>query len=401
MYTPLKITLSSLIALAFSPAMAFSLFDGAPPIGLPESKTINYNAHLAFGWDDNINASSDNRESSPFANFSISANTSEVEAATTYSYNARLGGTLYESDANNTSDTLFADCSLTASFSHQIDSARTVSANLSLTYSPQPDYSNGISATNVRGDVLNWDIALSYSHSLDTRWSLSGNTSYSGNVYGDNEYSSDNREYISVGGSINYVCSTLTTYSLNVSGQFDVHQIGKAANSLYVSGTVKTSLSPISSVSVTGGIQMKNIASENNFYPTMDISYNRSLPEGTSLRFYVSLDNENIDTYQANSGTYLSDASWRTGATLTKRLTSLFSVAFDFSLNTSYYGDAITQEGATLNDKTSITVNFTPSISYNITSTLSATLSYNYTIANDQGGDYNRSKISSSLSYSF
>jgi len=401
MYTPLKITLASLITLAFSPAMAFSLFDGAPPIGLPVSKTINYSAHLAFGWDDNINASSDNRESSPFANFSISANTSEVEAATTYTYNARLGGTLYESDANNTSDTLFADCSLTASISHQIDSTRTVSANLSLTYSPQPDYSNGISSTNVRGDVFNWDAAMSYSHSIDTRWSLSANASYSGNIYGDNKYSADNREYLSVGGSVNYVCTTLTTYSLNVSGQFDVHQVGMAANSLYISASVKTSLSPISSISVSGGIQMKNISDENNFYPTLDISYNRTLPEGMSLRFYVSLDNENINAYQAHIGTYRSDAAWRTGASLTKPLTSLFIATLDFSLNSSSYTDAITQQGSTLNDKTSITVNITPSINYKITSNLSAIFTYNYTIANDDGGDYNRSKISSALSYSF
>lgn len=396
-----KTTLATLLSLSLSPAMAYSLYDGAPPIGLPKSQAIHYSAHIGWGWDNNINSSSTDEESSLFSNFSLTASASNVEATTTYSYDARIGGTVYESDANNTTDTLFADCSLTANISHQINSRSSISSNLSLTYSPQPDYSSSISSTNIRGDVLNWDASLGYSYSIDSRWSLSANTSYSGNLYGDDQFSADDREYLTIGGGANYIYSTLTTYSLNASAQLDVRQAGPKSDSLYLTAELNTSLSPISSMSFSMGLQFKQISSEDNLYPTIDISYRRTLPEGMSLSFYISLDNENIDTYKGNSGTYLSDAAWRLGVTLSKTLTPRITASLSTSMNISSYSDATTQNGERLADQTSISVNISPSINYKISENLSTSLNYNFTHANKEAGDYYRGSISGSFNYSF
>ena len=58
---------SLLLAGVFAPAAAaFSLFDSAPSIGVPESYAVRYNAYLNVGYNDNVHQSSRDEESGEF-----------------------------------------------------------------------------------------------------------------------------------------------------------------------------------------------------------------------------------------------------------------------------------------------------------------------------------------------
>lgn len=376
-------------------SFALSLYDTAPPIGLPESYAVKYNANLSMGFDDNLNSSKTDRESGGFVNFGVGASYADYESVTHITYTAHIGGTLYDNDANGTEDKLFSDMSLTARLTHSFTPGSTYSLSVSASYKPEPDYENGISASRTQGDCLNWSISNAYSQAIDARWSWTLTAGYSGNIYSNSEYQHDDRQYLNSGLSINYKYSALTTYKLSASYRFDFRRVGLNSNNLYLTFGMDTSLSPVSSMSLTVGTQTKFIDGETNLYPNVRIGYNRRLTEGLSMSAYLSYDNENVDTF-GGIGNYLSNATWRVGVSSNYRLSPRVSFNLNVSLLAADYEDGTNglsnRDRATWTASTGMTYMFTRSLSGNIRYTYTRQTGYY---------DYYRNVVSAGLGYSF
>lgn len=385
----------ALAGLCVPASYALSLYDTAPPIGLPESHAVKYNANLSMGYDDNLNSSQYDREGGGFVKFGVGASYADHESVTHISYNAHIGGTLYDNDANGTKDKLFSDMSLSASLTHSFTPGSTYSLRVSASYKPEPDYENGISASRSQGDCLNWSVSNAYSQAIDARWSWTLTAGYSGNIYSNSEYQYDDRQYINTGLSLGYKYSPLTSYSLSTSYRYDFRRVGLNSNNLYLTLGMNSSLSPNSSISITLGTQTKFIAGESNIYPNVRIGYNRQLTEGLSMRLYVSYDNENVDTY-GGTGNYLSNCTWRAGVATTYRLSPRVSFNLDVSLLDANYEDGT--HGLKNRDRLTWTVS--TGMSYMFTQSLSGNIGYTYT---RQTGyyDYYRNVVSAGLGYSF
>lgn len=376
-------------------SFALSLYDTAPPIGLPESHAVKYSAHVSMGYDDNVNSSRYDREGGSFVSFGVGASYADFESVTNLSYNAHIGGTLYDDKANGTDEQLFSDISLSASMSHSFTPGSTYSLSASLSYKPEPDYENGISASRSQGDCLNWSISNAYSQAIDARWSWSVNASYSGNIYSNSEYQNDDRQYVSTGASLSYKYSSLTSYSLSTSYRYDLRRVGLDSENLYLNASVNSSLSPVSSISLSLGTQTKFIDGGNDVYPNARFGYNRKLAEGLSMSAYLSYDNENVDTY-AGAGNYLSNATWRAGVSSSYRFSPKVSFSVDASLIQANY-----EEGTNgIGDRDRLTWSASAGMSYSFTQQLSGNLRYTYT---KQTGyyEYYRNVMSAGLSYSF
>ncbi len=374
---------------------AMSLYDTAPPIGLPESYAVKYTANLSAGYDDNLNSTSTEREGGGFVRFGVGAAYADYESITNFSYNAHIGGTFYSKQANGAEEQLFSDISLSTHLSHSFTPGSTYSLSASVSYKPEPDYENGISASRCQGDCLNWNISNSYSQAIDARWSWTLTAGYSGNVYSNSEYSYDDREYVNTSAALSYKYSPLTSYSFTSSYRFDFRRVGLDSENLYLNATMNSSLSPISSVSVTLGAQTKFIDGESDVYPSLRMGYNRTLAEGLSMSTYVSYDNENVDTY-GGAGNYLSNATWRVGVNSTYRFSHKVSFNFGVSLIDAQY-----EKGTNgMSNRDRLTWTATAGMTYMFTNSLSGTLSYTYT---KQTGyyDYYRNVMSAGLGYSF
>lgn len=385
----------ALAGLCVPASYALSLYDTAPPIGLPESHAVKYNANLSMGYDDNLNSSQYDREGGGFVRFGVGASYADHESVTHISYNAHIGGTLYDNDANGTKDKLFSDMSLSARLTHSFTPGSTYSLSVRASYKPEPDYENGISASRSQGDCLNWSVSNAYSQAIDARWSWTLTAGYSGNIYSNSEYQHDDRQYINAGLSLGYKYSPLTSYSLSTSYRYDFRRVGLNSNNLYLTLGMNSSLSPNSSISITLGAQTKFIAGESNIYPNVRIGYNRQLTEGLSMSLYVSYDNENVDTY-GGAGNYLSNCTWRAGVTSTYRLSPRVSFNMDVSLLDANYEDGT--HG--LKDRDRLTWTVSTGMSYMFTQSLSGNIRYTYT---RQTGyyDYYRNVVSAGLGYSF
>ena len=374
---------------------ALSLYDTAPPIGLPESHAVKYSANLSAGYDDNLDSSSTNRKGGGFVRFGVGASYADHESITNLSYNARIGGTFYNKQANGTEEQLFSDMSLSASLTHSFTPGSTYSLSASVSYKPEPDYENGISASRSQGDCLNWNIHNAYSQAIDARWSWSLSAGYSGNVYSNSEYTHDDREYVNTSASLSYKYSPLTSYSLSTSYRFDFRRVGLDSENLYLNASMNSSLSPVSSINVSVGAQTKFIDGLSDVYPNVRMGYKRTLAEGLSLNTYVSYDNENVDTY-GGSGNYLSNATWRVGMNASYRFSHKVTFNFGASLIDANY-----EKGTNgLKSRDRLTWSATAGMSYMFTRSLSGNLSYTYT---KQTGyyDYYRNVISAGLGYSF
>lgn len=385
----------ALAAVGAPASYALSLYDTAPPIGLPESHAVKYSANLSAGYDDNLNSSSTDREGGGFVRFGVGASYADFESVTNLSYNAHIGGTFYDKKANGTEEQLFSDMSFSASMSHSFTPGSTYSLSASVSYKPEPDYANGISASRSQGDCLNWSVSNAYSQAIDARWSWTVNASYSGNIYSNSYYTNDDREYLSTGASLSYKYSPLTSYSLSTSYRFDFRRVGIDSENLYLNASMNSSLSPVSSMSISLGTQTKFIDGLSNVYPNVRLGYNRTLTEGLSMSAYASYDNENVDTY-AGSGNYLSNATWRVGVNSTYRLTPIVSFNFGLSLIDANY-----EKGTNgLGNSDRMTWSATAGMTYMFTQTLSGNISYTYT---KQTGNYEyyRNVVSAGLGYSF
>lgn len=387
----------SLAGLVTPAAYGLSLYDTAPPIGLPESHAVQYSANISLGWNDNLNSTKHNRKSGGYVSFGVGASYADYESVTKINYSANIGGTLYNKEANGTDQQLFSNISLAAHLSHAFSAGSSYSMGLTLRYTPEPDYSNGISAARNQGDCLNWSISNAYSQSIDSRWSWSVNASFSGNIYTQSAYKIDDRQYINGGLSLNYRYSNRTSYSLSTSGRYELRTHGFDSESLYVTGSMSHSLSPVSSMSISAGGQAKFIDGQTDFYPNIRFGYNRRLTDGLSMSSYLSLDNENVGTYN-HIGNYLSDLTWRLGADMSYRFTHRVSFSFGASLLDSSYSKGTNGLGKV--DRTTWTAHV--GMSYMFTTKLSGSLTYTYTHASGSGDyGYYRNNISAGLSYAF
>lgn len=395
-----------LLALAAGEGLALSLYDTAPAIGLPESKALQYSLSVNVGYDDNINSSTNAKTKSEHAGASLSASYSDFESTTKKHFSATLGATYYFKRAYSTNKQWFSNNSISAGLTHSFSDRCSYSLNASLRYQPEPDYSNGISASRAQGDCINWSLSNAVTKSIDSRWSWTLNASTSGNYYAEKEYEYDDRRYISFGASLNVRTSELVSYSLNCSYRWDFKKSGYGPNSnnLYFTLSTNRSLTPYSSMNMSVGMQEKFIKGQRIWTPSIRGGYNRKVAEGLSLNFYVSLDNENVNTYRGMVGSYLSNPAWRVGVNASYIWTPDISFNFGCSYYTSNYGRG---EGGLSSYRTS-TVTPNVGISFRMTDKLRGNLHYTYTLSDStrgyyasRGQRYGRNNIVFSTSYSF
>lgn len=383
---------------------AISLYDASPSVGLPESHAAKYNTYVRVGYDSNMDAVSEDETASTYVNAGFGATFADYESVDKISYRFNIGATRYAKASERGAEggkKMYADCGLSASLVHAFTSRSTYSASLSVTYSPEPDYASGISASRRQGDCLNWSFSNAYSQSIDSRWSWNVNTGYSGNLYSETEYQSDDRQYISVGSGLNYRSSELLSYKANFSYRYDLRDKGYNSENITATIGFSRSLDPVSSCSASVGVQTKWVSSESVLSPVVYLGYNRRVSEGLSASLYLNLSNENVDTYRGVGANYISDLTWRVGANCSYRLSPDVAFSFGLSLMRSNY----TKGTGPLQDETNTTISPTVGMSYMFSERLQGSVSYTYTwYESDRdrdGYDYTRHNVSTGLTYTF
>lgn len=383
-------------------AAAISLYDTAPSVGLPQSHAIKYNTYVRLGYDTNVNASSysQNDSASTYVNAGIGASFADYESVDKLSYNLNIGATKYLASVGSEGKEMTADCGASASFVHAFSARSTYSLSLSLSYSPEPDYASGISASRRQGDCLNWSLSNSYSQSIDARWSWHVNAGYSGNIYQEQAYQNDDRQYLNTGIGMSFRASELLSYNANLSYRFDMRDMGYNSDNVTASLGFNRSLDPVSSCSGTLGLQSKFVDGETILTPNLQLGYNRRVSEGFSTNVYVNLSNENVDTYRGVGANYLSDVTWRMGANCSYTLSPDVSFSFGVSVMRSTYSKGTGR----LEDETNTTITPNLGMSYRFSDDLTGSISYQYTwYDTDRRGSegYTRHNISTGLTYSF
>lgn len=383
-------------------AGAISLYDTAPSVGLPESHAATYNVYTRIGYDTNMDASSVDEQASSYMNAGFGATFADYESVDKISYRFNLGATRYfKASTASSSKKMYADCGLTASIVHAFTARSSYSASLSVTYSPEPEYASGISASRRQGDCFNWTFSNSYNQSIDSRWSWNVNAGYSGNLYSETEYQDDDRQYISGGAGLNYRASELLSYNANVTYRYDLREKGYNSDNITATVGFSRSLDPVSSCSGSIGLQTKRVHNENILSPVVNLGYNRRVAEGFSANFYLTLSNENVDTYRGVGANYLSDMTWRVGANCSYTLSPDVAFTFGLSLMRSSY----TKGTGRLEDETNTTITPNVGMTYSFSRDLQGSINYTYTwyeSDRDSGGsDYTRHNISMGLNYSF
>lgn len=381
-------------------AVAISLYDMAPTVGLPESHAAKYNVHANLGYDTNTNSSAESEEASMYVNAGFGASFADYESVDKISYNFNLGATRYLSGSVNSGQEMTADCGLSASLVHAFSARNTYSASLRVSYSPEPDYASGISASRRQGDCLNWSFSNSYNQSIDARLSWNVSASYSGNMYSEAEYQNDDRQYLNTSAGLTYRSSELLSYNASVSYRYDMRNTGYDSNNLTMTVGFSRSLDPVSSCSGSVGLQSKFINGENVLSPVFNMGYNRKVAEGLSTNLYATLSNENVDTYRGVGANYLSDLTWRVGVNCSYVLSPDVSFSFGLSLMRSQY----TKGTGRLEDETNTTINPNVGMTYRFSENLTGNISYQYTWydSDRKGSDgYTRHNVSTGLTYNF
>lgn len=382
-------------------AGAISLYDTAPAVGLPLSHAVKYNVNARLGYDTNMNSSSSGNESaSAYVSAGFGASYADYESIDKISYSFNLGATRYLTTSQSDGKEMYSNCGLSASLVHAFTARSSYSAILSVSYSPEPDYASGISSARRQGDCLNWSFSNSYNHSIDSRLSWHVDAGYSGNLYSETEYQSDDRQYLSTGIGLTYRASELLSYKTNLSYRYDMRNKGYDSNNLTVSVGFSRSLDPVSSCSGSIGLQTKQVHNDTILTPNLNLGYNRRVAEGLSVNTYLTLSNENVDTYRGVGANYLSDVTWRLGANCSYTLSPDVSFTFGLSLMRSQYS----QGTGRLQDETNTTLNPSIGMNYRFTENLTGNINYQYTWydTDREGGEgYTRHDISTGLTYSF
>lgn len=381
-------------------ATAFSLFDTAPAIGLPESYPVRWGVSVSAGYDTNVNAVRRNDpdyKASSFVRFGVNSSYSDQDSLTSLSYNLSLGGTLYTENMPGSSDQLMSNSSLTFSLTHRFDTTLSYTTNNSLSYTPEPDYATGISAANRQGEAFNYSTSHTISKALDSRWSLSTTASYSGVTYSNKEYQQDDRNYLSLAESATFRANSRTSYSMTASTQMVERNTGLDAKNIYLNVGINHSLSPISSCTLTVGSQMKNQDGvQDEWSPTLNAGYTRTVAGRLNINSYVALSNESVGTYRSGRN-YASDQCWRVGINCSQPLTHVLSLTYGGSAIFNHY--SMGQGGLPTNSET--TYNLNCGLTLRHTSQLSSSLTYAYTHGQTWDNKYARNVWSYSLSYSF
>ncbi len=388
---------SLLLVSASAPAFAFSLYDTAPVIGVPQSHAITYRAYASVGYDDNLNSSATDPQDGVYTQFGVGAAFSDQESATRISYNVNLGARLYDKTSDATDRKLFSESSLSASLSHSFSPASVYTTSLSMRFSTEPNFASSISSNYDQGEYFNWSWSHAYSQAIDSRWSWTINGAYSGTIYMEDSYQEKDRQYLTAGLTLSYRYSSLTTYSISTSYRHDMRSEGENSDNVYFNLGVSHSLSPVSSVYATVGVQCKMIASESDLYPNLRVGYRREIVEGLSANIFASLDNENIDTGRYANSIYLSDQTLRAGADLSYALTHKVTFYVDASV---LFRDYSKHTGGAP-DKEDTTWVIGAGMRYKFTEHLTGNIDYKYTSCDREWGDYDRNRISTGVTYTF
>ncbi len=395
-----KVLLASLIAVPV--AQGFTLYDEAPSLSLPEAHALRYSLSISAGYDTNINNENSSEDSSYTLGASVSGSYAKVESLLNANYSFSVGGTYYAKDAANSNQRLFANIDFTGKVSYQIDSRNTVEGSATISYKPDIDYGNPISAPNSQGDVLYWSLHGSVSRTLNGRTSFNLGMNTSGVKYENKEYEIDDREYAGVTAGLSYAYTPLTSLSLNASGRFEFRTYGFDSENLYINATLNSRLSPVTSISLSTGVQGKFIANQTEFSPNLRFSMNNTLFNGDTMATFISFDNENVGTARFISSTnsigdYLSNAAWRFGVSYNRKLTTKLSARASTELYYAKYSDG----NMNLPDEERLNITVRASLDYAYSSSVSFGLNYTFNDANADAGDYQRHSISASTSYSF
>lgn len=402
---------SALLLCSAPGAFALSLYDAAPAIGLPESQAVRYSFNTRVGYDTNPSCctNSAHKKGSAYANASLSATYRDVESTDQISYTARLGATYYFTEnqrgGSDYGAKWHADCMIGAEWTHAFSSMSRNTLGVKLTYKPEPDYDNGISAHNRRGDCFTWNLHDVYTQAIDARWSWNVGGSYSGTHYDGSErgygHYNDNRQYISVFGGISYRASALTTYSVNASASRCLRTYGLDSNSYTLTAGVSHAIDTTSSCSFNVGIQDVAIAGDNRISPTFNAAYNRKMTEGLSMRAYVRFSNENTDSYRGSNLSYKDVLTWRIGADATYTISPDFSVCAGASVLFASYRAG--QKGLATESRDCYDVHV--SLNYKFSNSLSGDISCRYNSGTydrkARTDSYDRVETSCGLSYHF
>lgn len=394
-----------LATLCASGAGAISLYDTAPMVGLPESHVAQYSAYAKLGYDSNPGTSHSNEVASGFVQGGVNATFADYESVDKISYRFNLGATHYFKDiegyGSNSGKRTYADCGLTASIVHAFNSRSSYSAALNISYSPEPDYASGISASRRQGECFNWSFNNSYSQSIDTRWSWNINAGYSGILYSETEYQSDDRQYVSAGAGLNYRASELLSYKINLSYKNDMRDYGYNSDNITLMVGFDRAIDPISSCSMSVGVQQKFVHGKEILSPNVRMGYNRKAAEGFSVNSYLVLSNENVDTYRGLGANYLSDLTLRVGVNCVYTLSPDVSFVFGISVMHAAYSEGTYG----MHNESNTTWNPSIGMRYRFTENLSGSIDYRYTWyqadSNNLRGDYDRHVITTGLSYTF
>lgn len=383
-------------------ASAISLYDTAPMVGLPESHTAKYSMYARVGYDSNMDTQHSDETGSAFVKAGLSASFADYESVDKISYRFNLGMTHYftsEDYHSRDGKKNFADMGLTGTIVHAFNSRCTYSAALNLSYSPEPDYASGISAARRQGECFNWSFNNSYSQAIDSRWSWNINAGYSGILYSETEYQSDDRQYWTAGAGLVYRASELLSYNVRFSYKNDQRDYGYNSDNLTLMVGFDRAIDPISSCSVSVGVQQKFIHNKEILSPNVRLGYNRKAAEGFSVNSYVVLSNENVDTYRGPNADYLSDLTWRVGVDGVYTLSPDVSFTFGISVMYAQYSEGTYR----LQDETNVSYRPHIGMNYRFSENLMGNINYEYTFydSDREKRDYTRHVISTGLTYTF
>lgn len=387
-------------------AFAFSLYDSAPTVGLPESQAAAYSLNLRAGYDTNPGCNTGRKRGSAFANASLSTTYRDIEATDKITYEARLGATYYfakEDPMSHGGADWKSDCMVGATLTHAFSAMSQNTIGARVTYKPEPDYDNGISAHNRRGNCLTWNVHDTYHQAIDSRWSWNVGASYSGTRYEDKGYGNfnDNRQYINGSAGLAFRASEQTTYTANFSAGRRLRQKGLDSNTYTLTVGINQAIDTMSSYNITVGVQDTVIVGENRFSPTMSAAYNRQVTEGLSMRAYVRFSNENTDSYRGNNLSYKDVLTWRIGADATYRISPDLSVKCGGTLLFSDYRAG--QQGLAGENRTCYDAHV--SLNYKFSNSLTGDISCRYNAGHydrkARTDRYDRVETSCGLSYHF
>lgn len=386
-------------------ASAFSLYDTAPVVGVPESRSATYSMSFKGGYDTNPQGTTDKRlkKAGYYVNAGLSTSFADVESVDKLSYSARLGGTHYLGSAAGQGRKYYADSSLDANLVHAFSAASRYSGRVHVSYMPEPGYDNGYSSAGMRGDTLSWSLDNTYSEAIDARWSWNAGLNYSGTRYENALYVDDNRQYYSVSGGLNYRESEILTYTSSLSYRDELRSAGMDSRSAFASLGVQYALSPVSSASFSSGVQCKMMNHQRTLNPTVDMGYRRRVTDGLSVNAYVKYSDENADNYSRYHGaSYRSSPAWRVGAYGTYVLSPDVSYTFRMQAIQTRYRKPTDSK---LPSSSRYTLNPSLSMNYNFSPDVTGLLSVDYTFYHyDRGNEasmYTRLQYSAGLSYRF